>query len=318
MGKIKFLIVDEMHESIVPMLEEIGVEGVYKPTITRKEVLKEINDYTGLIVRSKINVDKEILESAINLKIIARAGAGLDLLDIEEINNRGIYIINAPEGNQDALAEHAIGMLLSLFNKINQGDQQIRNYIWDREGNRGIELMGKTVCLIGYGYMGQAFAQRLSSFGCNILAYDKYKKNFANQFVQEVSLEELFEKCDILSLHIPLNYETRGLVNKDFINRFKKNIFIINTSRGPVLKNEHLNDLLESGKVLGAALDVIENEKLHSLSPEEKREFERLIKFKNVILTPHIAGWSVESYIKINQVLVNKLFVYLKNEVNIS
>jgi D-3-phosphoglycerate dehydrogenase / 2-oxoglutarate reductase len=318
MALLNFLIVDEMHESIIPLMNQIGIRADYEPTISRHALLEKIAGYEGLVIRSKTTVDMELLEKASNLKFIARAGAGLDQLDVEEINRRGIVIINAPEGNQDALAEHAVGMLLCLFNKINLADAEIRNHVWDREGNRGVELMGKTVGLVGYGYMGKAFAKRLCSFDCKILAYDKYKKNFSCSLVEEVGLEEIFRDSDILSLHVPLNAETKYLVNRDFLNKFRKNIYLLNTSRGSVVKLKDLNRALEEGKVLGAALDVIENEKLHQLSLEEKEDFGSLISCKNVLLTPHVAGWSFESYRKINEILAKKLSNLIENKENIS
>lgn len=310
------IIVDEMHASIEPMLMEAGFKADYRPHIKREQILEVIHHYEGIIIRSKTAVDREMLDKATCLKFIGRAGAGLDQLDVDEIEKRNIAIINAPEGNQDALAEHAVGMILCLFNKINTGNQQVKNYIWDREGNRGIELKGKTVGLIGYGYMGQAFAQRLTSFGCNILAYDKYKKNFSSAMVREVQMEDLFRECDVLSLHIPLTSETKGLVNRNFIDKFKKNIFLINTSRGPIVKLSDLNKSLEVGKILGAALDVIENEKLNTFTEKQKKDFDKLISFSNVLLTPHVGGWSVESYYKINQVLVQKLKAFKINFLN--
>lgn len=303
----KCLIVDKMHDSIVPLLNDIGFEADYLPTITRQEVLEQISEYDGLIVRSKLMIDRELIERATRLTFVARAGAGLDQLDEIALNERDISILNAPEGNRDALAEHTIGMLLNLFNHISVADRQIREGKWDREGNRGIELMGKTVGLIGYGFMGQAFAQRLSGFGVTVLAYDKYKQNYSDAFAREASMEELYSQADILSLHVPLTEETQFLVDENYLSRFDKNIFLVNTARGKVIRLKSLVDALESGKVRGAALDVLENEKINSLTEEQQNSFNYLRQSERVVFTPHVAGWTFESYEKINLTLVRKI-----------
>lgn len=303
------LIVDKMHDSIVPLLKEIDIAPHYRPDIQRKEILEIIGDYEGLIIRSKTTVDQEMIGQAHKLEFIGRAGAGLDQLNVQLLEQRNIKIVNAPEGNRDALAEHGIGMLLCLMNKINQADQQIRNGIWDREGNRGVELMGKTVGIIGYGYMGQAFAQRLSSFGVRVLAYDKYKEHYGNEYAEEASMQQLYDEADIFSLHIPLTAETLFFIDEDYLSRFKKNIFLLNTARGKVIKLQTLHQAIENGKIRGAALDVLENEKLRQFSEEQQHYFWQLKKSDRILFTPHVAGWTFESYEKINQVLVNKLKV---------
>lgn len=301
------LIIDKMHESIIPMLEHIGLHPHYHPDIRREEVLHIIGDYTGLIVRSKTAIDRELIDRAVHLRFVARAGAGLDQLDEKVLADRNITIINAPEGNRDALAEHATGMLLALMNKMHTADQHIRKGIWDREGNRGVELMGKTVGLIGYGYMGQAFARRLSGFGVRVLAYDKYKEKYGDAYAQEADMEALYESADILSLHVPLSSETRFLIDDNFLRHFRKNIFLLNTARGKVIKLKTLSEAIESGKIRGAALDVLENEKLNNLSEEQKLYFNRLAYSESVIFTPHVGGWTFESYEKINRVLADKI-----------
>ena len=303
----KVLVIDKMHESLFPMLRNIGFEADYRPEISATEVKEVVGGYEILFVRSKITVDEGLLQYAPALKVIGRAGAGIDQLDMAALEKRNIVVINAPEGNRDAVAEHAVGMLLSLFNKLLLADAQVRKGIWDREGNRGIELKEKTVGIIGFGYMGQAFAQRLQGFGCRVLAYDKFIKGFGGEDVKECSLEEIFQETDVLSLHIPLNAENRNFVNASFLQKFKKSIFIINTARGEILPLQDLKVALENGKVLGAALDVLENEKLHNLSQSQKENFGYLVKSDRVILSPHVAGWTHESYVKINQVLVEKL-----------
>lgn len=312
----KCLIIDDMHESIVPLLAEIGFEATYAPGITREEILAQIGDYEGVLVRSKTTIDKEFIDHAKKLKFIGRAGAGLDKIDVEYVESKGIEILNAPEGNRDALAEHAVGMLLNLLNKINAADQEVRNWIWDREGNRGVELSDKTVGIIGYGYMGQAFVQRLRAFDCRILVYDKFKKGFGTKTVEEASLDKLFQKADILSLHVPLTPETKGWINKDFIQNFRKDIYILNTARGEILPLTDLLELLDSGKVLGAALDVLEKEKFDQLSEDERARFESLFKRKNVLLSPHVAGWTFASYKRINEVLVSKIATHYRIEGN--
>jgi D-3-phosphoglycerate dehydrogenase len=304
---MKVLIIDEMHDSINSILNSVNIDVHYQPKIERQEIIKIIKNYDGLIFRSKTNVDEEILKNATNLKFVARAGAGVDNVEVSALEKRNITLLNAPEGNRDALAEHTIGMLLTLFNKINTADQEVRNGVWEREANRGIELKGKTVGLIGYGHMGKAFAKRLSSFDCEILAFDAEKTGFGNEFVREVSLSELQEKAEILSLHIPMNEKNKGIINQSFLLLFQKLNYIINTSRGEVLILKDLLKLLNSGKIKGAALDVLESEKINQLNQEEESVFQELTKLKQVILTPHVAGWSHESYEKISQVLGHKI-----------
>ncbi len=311
---MKVLVIDEMHESITPLLNELNIEVNYMPQITRQEIISIIENYEGLIVRSKTYIDAELLQNAKNLKFVARAGAGIDNVEVEALEKRNVQLINAPEGNRDALAEHAIGMLLSLFNKINTADQEVRSGKWDREGNRGVELMGKTVGLLGFGNMGSAFAKRLSSFGCKILAYDAEKTGFSNDYVEEVNLEKMQAEAQILSLHIPMNAQNKGIVNYDFLTKFKKLDYIINTSRGEVLILKDLLKFLKSGKIKGAALDVLENEKINSLNKDELSVFQILTSLKQVILTPHIAGWSFESYEKINRVLTQKIKLLVEKQ----
>lgn len=303
----RIFIIDEMHESIVPMLEGIGYEVDYQPTISKEDVVAKIGAFEGLILRSKLNLDKTLLDKAVKLEFIARAGAGLDKIDIKEVERRGIQLLNAPEGNRDALGEHSLGLLLALTNNIVKAHREIRKFTWDREGNRGYEIGGKTVGLLGYGNMAQAFAKRLEPFGCKILAYDKYKVNYGDEIVDESSLKEIQENADVFSIHTPLTSETRALVGKEFLSSFKKPIWMINTARGEIIPIKDLLELLESGKVLGAALDVLEKEKMHKLTENEKDMYNELFEKHNVILTPHVAGWSFESYVRINEVLTEKI-----------
>lgn len=304
------LIADDMHESILPLLAAIGLEAHYRPEIKREELIQCIGDYEVLLIRSKTEVDAEVVDAAQKLELIGRAGAGLDKIDVAYVESKGIEIVNAPEGNRDALAEHAMGMLLSLLNHLVTADAEVRNWRWEREANRGIELSDKTVGIIGYGNMGQAFVQRLRAFDCRILVYDKYKKGFGTKKVEEVGLDKLFDKTDILSLHVPLTDETRSWINTEFIGRFRKNIYLLNTARGEVLPVKDLLKLLDNGKVLGAALDVLEKEKFDRLTPEEKTIFENLFGRKNVLLSPHVGGWTFASYKRINEVLVGKIAAY--------
>ncbi|MFQ3214596.1 MAG: D-3-phosphoglycerate dehydrogenase [Marivirga sp.] len=306
---MKILIIDKMHESIVPLLANIGCEGDYRPDLKRKEILAIIENYQGLIVRSKTPIDKEFLQHVKHLKFVARAGAGIDNVDVEALNVLGIILLNAPEGNRDAVAEHTMALLLNLFNKINLADTQIRQKTWDREGNRGVELKGKIVGVLGYGYMGQAFAQRLSAFGCRVIVYDLVtiaKEKLAANAVQ-VDFETFTKEVEILSIHINLNSNNNRLIDNTYLDQFKRLAYLINTSRGEVVVLADLVQFLDEGKIKGAALDVLENEKLSSFSKEENALYERLFTLQQVILSPHVAGWTFESYEKINSVLVEKI-----------
>lgn len=305
MSDKRILIADKLH----PIFKEEAIKAGYvvddMPNILREETLEIIHRYSGIAIRTKFNIDKEIVDAAHKLKFIARAGAGMDNIDMEYVNLKGITCINAPEGNRAAVAEHATGMLLSLMNNIRKADIEIRNGIWDREGNRGIELSGKTVGIIGYGFMGQSFAKTLRGFGVNVIAYDKYKSGFSDEYAHEVSMEQIVKHADVLSLHIPLKRETRQLVDSEYLFYFKKPIFFINTSRGEIVDTSALLEAIKTGKVLGAALDVLETEKFPLM--EEKPWYNDLKQEGRVLLSPHVAGWTVESYRKISEVLAQKL-----------
>jgi D-3-phosphoglycerate dehydrogenase / 2-oxoglutarate reductase len=308
---MKVLIVDEMHPSIVQMPEDLGLEVDYLPNITFQEVLDKVGDYEGLIIRSKFNIDEGFLKYAHKLKFIGRAGAGLDLIDLDACKAREIAIFAANEGNRVAVAEHLIGMLLCLFNKIHVVNAEVAQKIWKREENRGEELFGKTVGIIGFGNNGEATADRLIAFGCKILAYDKFRYGFGNQFVTEASMQEIFREADIVSLHIPLTDDTFQMVNKAFIAQFEKPIYICNAARGELIVLRDLVNALKTKDVKGAVLDVLENEKLLKLSPEQEADFKYLSSQQNVLLSPHIAGWTHESYNKINVVLKDKIRRFL-------
>jgi D-3-phosphoglycerate dehydrogenase / 2-oxoglutarate reductase len=303
----KCLIVDPVHESLFPMLRDIGWEGVYLPELSREEIKKNHHQYLGLIVRSKTKIDRDLLGESPTIKFVARAGAGLDNLDLGYLSEQGIDVLHAAEGNRDAVGEHTVGILLALIRNIVKADRQVRSMDWRREENRGMEIMGKTVGIIGYGNMGQAFAKRLSGFGCKVLAYDKYKTHFSDSFCEEADMQRIYNETDILSLHIPLSAETRKMVTHDYLSRFKKNIVVINTSRGEIVAQEDLPALLDAGQVRGAALDVLENEKLKELTSVQRENVNNLFHRTNVIFTPHIAGWTFESHTKINVALMEKI-----------
>ena len=317
---MKVLIVDLMHESILGLLGKYGFEVTYAPKITREEILEQIASYEGIIIRSKTPLDRALLERATRLQFIGRAGAGLDQLDLDYLEERGVALFHAAKGNRDAVAEHAIGGILALFNHLNQADTQVRKGIWDREGNRGVELKGKTVGIFGFGNMGKAFSKRLKGFGVNVLAYDKYKKDFGKKGVQEVSLETLKKEADVLSIHVPLTAETRDFFTLEELKSFAKPFWLINTARGEVIRMETLNQALDLGILKGLVLDVLENEKFERFSPDQKLQFELLAKRENVLFTPHVAGWTAESYQKINEVLVKQILQtfgkQLKNFIN--
>jgi len=301
------LILDPMHESIFEMLQNMGWQGVDVSAKTTEEIKSIINNYEGLFVRTRIRIDQRLLGKNPSIKFVARAGAGVDNIDLDFLTQHNIQVVHASEGNRDAVGEYAIGALLSLLRNIPKADAEVRNSIWLREDNRGVELMEKTIGIIGYGNMGQAFAKRLSGFGCGVLAYDKYKRDFSDNYVKEVTLAQLVEESEIVSLHVPLTQETSGMVDDKFIKGFAKPIVLMNTARGEIVQLRALAEGLKSKKIQGIVLDVLENEKLNSLSAEQKETFAYLTKQSTVLFTPHIAGWTHESHIKINKVLIDKL-----------
>lgn len=308
----KILLIDDSHSVLKEKLLSNGFTVDYHPEYTKQDIIEHIPNYDGLIVRSKIQIDREIIDKATNLVFIARSGAGMDSIDTEYAENKDIKCLNSPEGNRDAVGEHTLGLLLSLFNKINIADNQVRQGIWLREENRGLEIKGKTIGIIGYGNMGQAFAKRLSGFDCNVIAYDKYKTNYSDDYAKEVSLQEIFRYTDVLSLHVPLTQETHYMVDIEFINQFSKPFYLLNASRGKVVKLKDLILALKNSKVLGAGLDVLEYEsmslgRLTSPSPQAEEELQALFKIPNTVLSPHVAGWTIESYYKLADVLADKI-----------
>jgi D-3-phosphoglycerate dehydrogenase len=304
---VKVLIIDDVSSLLIDGLEKIGYKVTYLPAVNRSEILQIITPFEVLVVRTKTLIDKEILQAAPNLKIIARAGSGLDNIDLELANQRGICCFNAGQANADAVGEHTLGMLLSLMRNLAKADFEVRNKIWDREGNRGYELNGKTVGIIGFGNTGKAFAKKLAGFEVKILAYDKYLKNYSNQNAQEATLEQIFEESDILSLHVPLTSKTKNWVNASFFTQFKKNIYLLNMCRGEVVNMPETIEYLNNMKIKGACFDVLENEKIYNLSNQQQKDFDYLINNKKVVLSPHIAGWTFESYEKIAQSILLKL-----------
>lgn len=305
MNKLKILIADKLHPVFKERAIRMGYHVDDRPDISREETLNIIADYDGIAIRTKFPMNRELITAGEQLKFIARAGAGMDNIDVEAAREYNIHCINAPEGNRDAVGEHAVGMLLSLMNNLRKADGQVRSRIWDREGNRGTELRGKTVAIIGYGFMGSAFAEKLLGFGVNIIAYDKYKTGFGSEWVREVSMEEVVKQADVLSLHLPLTRETRQLVDDEYLLHFKKPIVFLNTARGELVNTRSLLTALNDGKVSAAGLDVLEVEKFPLLA--ETTWFEELIAEERLLLSPHVGGWTFESYRKISEVLAEKL-----------
>ena len=302
---MKILFIDTVHPLLKQELEKENhiCDSAYNKSKT--EIQQIISNYQGIIIRSRFKIDKQFIDCGSNLKFIARAGSGLENIDVEYAENKNIHCYNAAEGNRQAVAEHALGMLLSLFNNLNNADLEVREGKWERERNRGIELAGKTVGIIGYGNNGSAFAEVLKGFNVKILAYDKYLTNYP----QKSSMETINKEADIISLHVPLTDETTYLVDDNFIKRFVKNFYLINTARGKCVNTKNLVKALENKKIKGACLDVLEYEKtsFENLSKDGlTSDMQYLMNAKNTILSPHIAGWTAESNVKIAEVLLNK------------
>lgn len=300
----KVLIIDQVHSSMSEGLQSLGFQVDEFLTLSKHETMSIISQYTGLILRSKFTIDAEFLDSAHALAFIGRAGAGLDLIDLALCKKKNIHVFSANEGNKDAVAEHVMGQLLTIAHRLNTADAEVRNDIWNREANRGWEIHGKTIGIIGFGNMGKALCQRLLGFGLTILAYDKYAPA-PSPFGADLS--DIFQQADIVSLHIPLTEETQGMVNQEFLSSFKKPIVLINSSRGPITPLKNLLWGLKQGILTGLALDVLPNEKINIWSQEEQILFDQLKSYPNTLFSPHVAGWTTESYIKINSVLLEKI-----------
>lgn len=305
------LIVDDIHPVFTERLQGENIAFNYQPTISKEETLRIIPQYTGLVIRSKFKVDAAFIDAAPQLHFIARGGAGMDNIDENYAIEKGITLLNAPEGNRDAVGEHMVGMLLGLMNNLCRGNGEVKGGLWRREENRGVELGGRTVALIGYGNNGQAMARKLSGFGVTVIAYDKYKTGFSDAYAQEVSMEEVVKRADVLSLHIPLTRETRNLIDDEYLRHFRKPLFFLNGARGEIVNIPSILKALDEGRILGAAFDVLPVEKFPDLTRQSW--FIPLIKHEKVALSPHVAGWSVESYFKIADVLVDKVIRFLKS-----
>jgi len=302
---MNILIVDDLHPILLQKFNQAKLTYEYQPDITREQTEKIIYNYAGLIIRSKFQVDKQFIDQAPNLKLIGRAGAGMDNIDEQYAKEKGIDLISANEGNRDAVGEHMIGMLLSLMNKLNVADREVKNGEWNREQNRGYELKGRTVALIGYGNNGQAMAKKLAGFEVQVIAYDKYKTGFSDQYAKEVSMEEVVKLADVISFHIPLTRETKGMVDAEYLLHFRKPIFFLMGARGGIVDIPAVLNSMDQGKILGAAFDVLPVENFPMLA--QQIWFEELKKRNNIILSPHVAGWTFESYFKLSAILADKI-----------
>ena len=309
LSNIKILHIDSNHPLLWEQLQQAGFQNEADFTSSKQEVEAKIENYHGIVIRSRFKIDKAFLDKATNLQFIARVGAGLESIDCDYATAKGIHLIAAPEGNANAVGEHAIGMLLSLFNNLNKANNEVKSGQWKREANRGHELEGKTIGIIGYGNMGKSFAKKLRGFDVTVLCHD-ILPNMGDSNANQVSLSELQERADVLSLHTPWTPETDKMINADFINQFKKSFWLINTARGNSVVTADLVEALKSGKILGAGLDVLEYEKLSFetlFEGEKPAAFEYLLQAENVLLTPHIAGWTFESHQKLAQTIVDKI-----------
>ncbi len=307
---MKVAILDDVHPIIIEVLEEYHCELIDHKKTSYEDFKKVITNYEGILLRSRLKMNQELLEKANNLKFIGRPGAGLENIDLKYCESNNIQVFRSPEGNMDAVGEHAIGMLFTLFNNLNKSVNEVKQGVWLREENRGIELKGKTIGILGYGYMGSTFAKKLRGFDVQIIAYDKYISDFGNEFVKEVTLDQLFQQTDILSIHTPLTSETVQMVNKEFISKFINPIYIINTARGKSLVTKDIVELIKTGKVLGVCLDVLEYESssFEFLEADNIPEpLAYLLNSPKAVITPHIAGWTHEAKYKMGKVLVDKI-----------
>lgn len=304
------IIIDDFHPIFIEKLSNAGFNVTYLPTITTPDALEKIKDFDIVAVRSKIIFTADVIAQCTNLICIARGGAGMDNIDENAAKQQHITLLNAPDGNRDAVAEHAVGLLLALSNNIVKSHNEVHSKLWLREENRGFEIGGKTIGIIGYGNTGKAFAQKIKSFNVNILAHDKYSPVHEEETVKSATLEEIQQKADIISLHIPLTDETKGYINHQFLSKCKKQIVLINTARGKIVDSNAILEGFEKNIIKAFGTDVLENENLSALSDSETLIFKSLIENKNTIITPHIAGWTTESYQKIGEILANKLIEF--------
>jgi D-3-phosphoglycerate dehydrogenase len=314
---MKVLFLDTVHQVLEEKLTEQGFTCIDGTNLSFEDCKTYLTEIEGIVIRARFTLDENLLKYAPKLKFIARSGAGMENIDTNYCKSRGIVLFNAPEGNRNAVGEHALGMLLSLFNNIHTANYDVKNGLWEREKNRGIELDGKTVGIIGFGNNGAAFAKKLGGFDVQILAYDKYKTGFSNSQVKESGLEEIFENADVLSFHIPQNDETIFMGNSEFFKKFRKSIFVLNLSRGKIIESKALLEALKSKKVLGAGLDVLEYEKSsfeNFFDNSLPSEFQELVKRPDVLLTPHVGGWTHESYYKLSAVLAEKIIAWKESK----
>lgn len=295
------------HPCLQEGLVQRGFDVDVRASITYDELYEIVADYQGMVVTTRIKVDQQLMDAAHQLKWIGRLGSGMEIIDVDYAVQKGIFCFSSPEGNKDAVAEHCLGTLLGLMRKIFSSSNEVRKGLWIREENRGIELGGKTVGIIGFGNTGSAFAALLAPFGVKVLAHDKYKKGFSGGTVFESSLDQLFNEADVVSFHLPLNEETHHFANDDFFNQLKKSVFFLNASRGSIVDTNALIRALDTGKVIAAGLDVLENENLKSYTDNEREQFLSLVSRAHVVITPHIAGYSRESLEKMAKVLIFKL-----------
>ena len=305
----KVIITAPSHIVLQEKLKQQAYTVVYNPTITYTALQEHIKDCEGLIVSTRLPIDRPLLDKAVKLKWIGRLGSGMELIDVEYATAKGIHCVSSPEGNRNAVAEHTLGMLLNLMHRISNSNKEIINGLWNRDANRGTELSGKTVGIIGFGNTGAAFATLLHSFNLNILVYDKYKTGFGNNVIHEVSLQQILEQADVISLHIPLTQETVHLANNHFFSQLKRKPYFINTSRGKIHDTTAIIEALKNNTIAGAALDVLENERLDTYTNVEQQNIQWLLQQPNVIITPHIAGYSHESFYLMSKVLLDKLFL---------